>query len=534
MPLLLSSVTPDALIQFGGRLHPLLLHMPIGLFAAVALVEIAAIVRRKPLDQSVRMTLVWMTALSAAMAMTSGLLLSREDSYGSDALQTHKLLGIGVAVGSMLMAICASKTSLRWAYGLLLIATGAALFPAGHIGGTITHGDDFLTEPFADKPAALRPAADAASAVTDAGGTQSAFAANIAPIIHEKCLGCHSASRHKGGLSLETPDSILAGAEAGPVIVAGDASASELAIRLRLPLEDKYHMPPESKPQLSEAEIAAIEQWINAGAETSPSDALSFPDAVSPAPETEDLSPAPTPSEDALAALRAAQAHVEFVDPANGLLWIDFAAAPTTDDAQALALLTPVKDFIADLSLAGTRSGDGVLALAATMPRLHALNMSRTACNAAGLRSLSGHATLAELRLTQTRLDDAAVDSLIALPALTRIYLWNAGISPEAAERLHAGNAELIVDVGVPTSAQPLETEAAIALSGEASPPGNAGANPAPVQTSLLPANAVCPVSGKPVNPKFAIVHDGKVIGFCCQDCAAQFWSDPEKYPLPK
>ena len=51
---------------------------------------------------------------------------------------------------------------------------------------------------------------------------------------------------------------------------------------------------------------------------------------------------------------------------------------------------------------------------------------------------------------------------------------------------------------------------------------------PSVPEASLAPVNTVCPVSGSPVNPKYRVVYDGKVIGFCCPECPKAFWADPE------
>lgn len=43
--------------------------------------------------------------------------------------------------------------------------------------------------------------------------------------------------------------------------------------------------------------------------------------------------------------------------------------------------------------------------------------------------------------------------------------------------------------------------------------------------------NQVCPVMGKPVNPKVKTVsYNGKVYGFCCSGCDKKFAADPARY----
>ncbi|RIK71010.1 MAG: hypothetical protein DCC67_20485 [Planctomycetota bacterium] len=39
-----------------------------------------------------------------------------------------------------------------------------------------------------------------------------------------------------------------------------------------------------------------------------------------------------------------------------------------------------------------------------------------------------------------------------------------------------------------------------------------------------------CPVSGKPVNLKASVEHDGKKVYFCCEGCPKAFAENPEKY----
>jgi YHS domain-containing protein len=55
-------------------------------------------------------------------------------------------------------------------------------------------------------------------------------------------------------------------------------------------------------------------------------------------------------------------------------------------------------------------------------------------------------------------------------------------------------------------------------------------ASPATTQKAQ-PVNKKCPVGGHDVDPKGqTIEYKGKVIGFCCDDCIADFKKDPEKY----
>ena len=90
------------------------------------------------------------------------------------------------------------------------------------------------------------------------------FEKTVRPILAENCFKCHShaENKFKGGLALDSPASILKGGETGPAIVPSQPEKSLLLQAVRQSGELK--MPP--KGQLTSAQVAAIEQWIKAGA----------------------------------------------------------------------------------------------------------------------------------------------------------------------------------------------------------------------------------------------------------------------------
>jgi YHS domain-containing protein len=54
---------------------------------------------------------------------------------------------------------------------------------------------------------------------------------------------------------------------------------------------------------------------------------------------------------------------------------------------------------------------------------------------------------------------------------------------------------------------------------------------PSATQPAAKAVNTKCPVTGEDVDPSVATtVYKGKTIGFCCDDCIADFKKDPEKY----
>ena len=89
--------------------------------------------------------------------------------------------------------------------------------------------------------------------------------ADLVPILQARCTMCHGGAAPTLGLRLDSVEGLLAGSERGPVVVPGDADASELVRRLRgasLP-----RMPLTGPPYLDDAEIDLFVRWIAAGAE---------------------------------------------------------------------------------------------------------------------------------------------------------------------------------------------------------------------------------------------------------------------------
>ncbi len=509
-------MTIDQLLQFAGRLHPMVLHAPIGMVIGLLAIEAVALVLRRPLARESRTTLVMLVAFTAVLSAVSGLLLHNEGASESALVQTHQWLGIAVASAAATMAV------LQWrgrglAYAAMLVVTAGLLVPTGHYGASMTHGIAFLTEPFAPKTERV--------ALTSA--TEDVFVRSIKPILDSTCISCHGAERTKGKLALHTREAIERGGENGAILLAGLPSESEIIRRLRLPLDDDEHMPPPTKRQPSEAEIAAIEAWIAAGASfgtsTATVEALALPVAQTPAVAEGSLAPPPAPTQ-ALASLRQKLIHVEPLARDATLLIVDVSAVATTfGDQDALLLLAPIREQIADLKLARSKITDATAALAATMPHLARLDLSATAISDDGVAALATAPALTELILSQTSLSERSVTTLSGMRSLKRLYLWKTGLADDAKQRIATALPLAIVDTGSIADAEILARESDVA-------PATAPATATATSSALVPVNTTCPVADKPVDPNFAIVYKGRVIGFCCKHCLAKFLDDPAPY----
>jgi hypothetical protein len=91
------------------------------------------------------------------------------------------------------------------------------------------------------------------------------FEKKVRPLLHARCLSCHSAAAKKsrGGLRLDSRPAMLKGGDSGPAVVPGQPAKSLLLQAVRHEHET-LAMPPTGK--LPPAEIAVLEEWVRRGA----------------------------------------------------------------------------------------------------------------------------------------------------------------------------------------------------------------------------------------------------------------------------
>ena len=105
------------------------------------------------------------------------------------------------------------------------------------------------------------------------------FESKVRPVLANNCYACHTDSQ-MGGLRLDSADAVQKGGKSGPPIVPGKPDDSLLIQAIRQ-THARLKMPPGGK--LKDEEIAAIAEWVKAGA-VWPAGAA--PEASRPRPST--------------------------------------------------------------------------------------------------------------------------------------------------------------------------------------------------------------------------------------------------------
>ncbi|WP_373652549.1 c-type cytochrome domain-containing protein [Schlesneria sp. DSM 10557] len=105
------------------------------------------------------------------------------------------------------------------------------------------------------------------------------FHRDVLPVLRKYCVGCHNPQEAEGGLVLQDYARTVQGGSEGPGIVAG--KSRESLLWKRLTATDETRMPPKDHPAPAPEEVAAIREWIDAGAKA-PAAPFTRPDLVTP------------------------------------------------------------------------------------------------------------------------------------------------------------------------------------------------------------------------------------------------------------
>ncbi|MCC6460520.1 MAG: chitobiase/beta-hexosaminidase C-terminal domain-containing protein [Saprospiraceae bacterium] len=423
-----------------ARLHPLLVHLPIGiLLLAFGLECLSRWGRRHDLQAAIRLSLA-AGVLSALAAAGTGWLLGQHGGYETDLLQRHQWLGLATAG----LAVLSWWGQGRSWYFPAFAATIGLLVLAGHYGGSLTHGDRYL---FEKEESATE---QTTTTLTAPGPETPVFSGLIQPILQQKCYACHNANKHKGELRLDSPEGIVKGGKNGKVIEPGQPKNSPLLSRLHLPATDDKHMPPAGKPQLSDTEIRLLEWWIEQGADMQATLAtLPLPAALEAAFQKVDQNPVfanpmEAPEVAAVQRLKSLFVSVQSMGAGSPWLAVSFAGLPHPSADHWKALRTIAAQTI-DLDLSHTDAPASVLA---DCPQVIRLNLAYTPLDDAAGPALGGLRYLETLNLTGTRVTEKIVASLEQLPLLKRLYLWQTAVPPAAMARLQQAHPQLRIEAG--------------------------------------------------------------------------------------
>ena len=270
-------------LRFLGRFHPLVLHVPIGALSALFVVEIVHCIRAKlNLDKACEI-LLWVCVLSSIPAVLAGYLLASSGGYSESLLDRHMRLGWATTfLCTWLLALrywSKTKPKFLWTYRALLCVDMLLLSLAGHYGGSLTHGSDYLTKYMPielknllgvdmseaekmlaeiNEQAAVmhaakesgKPVPIAAAANTRDFAAKKVFAQHVRPIMDQYCYSCHGPDKQKGKIRLDDLDWDMIN---GPHAESWHTALDQI---------NAGEMPPKGKAQPNNEERRLVVDWI--------------------------------------------------------------------------------------------------------------------------------------------------------------------------------------------------------------------------------------------------------------------------------
>ncbi|MGN6618120.1 MAG: c-type cytochrome domain-containing protein [Ilyomonas sp.] len=423
------------MFYFLGRLHPALVHLPIGILL-IALLLIWLSSKKYNISYEAIKIVLLIGMLTAVLSCITGYALSMHDDYDKMLVSWHMWMGIGVAVASMLLYVRFVNKQFDISYKILCFALIALIFITGHLGGELTHGSNFLS--FGTDTVAID-----AKPITNVQEAK-VYRDIVQPIFYKQCYSCHGPNRQKGGLRMDDFSLLMKGGKDGKVISVSDADKSELIKRLLLPKEDEHHMPPKEKSQLNEKQIALLHWWIEHGADTAKYvKELPQPEKLKPIllalqnahPEIKapsNIPSVPVEKADDKAILRLQNKGVIVMPVAqnSNYLMANFVTATNIHDTD-LALLQPVKKQLVWLKIGDTNISDNGLKYISECSNLMLLQLNNTAITDRGLKQLDKLQQLQSLNLVATNVTADGVSALKNLKQLHSLYLYQTKVKKE-------------------------------------------------------------------------------------------------------
>jgi len=443
-----NKVTLPPSLQAVGRMHPLLLHLPIGLLVISFILWIG----KKNIDagsfQKIFILVLQVTAFTAALTALMGFFLSREGGYDENILLKHKVLGITTAILSYtLLLVYKSFPAKNFAFGATITLSIAAMIIGSHFGSNLTHGEGFVWQP-------LKSEKDIEEKITD---SSSLFTAAIRPILRSKCFSCHNEKKAKGGLIMTTEEKILEGGKKGPIWKSGDALNSHLIQNVNLPEDEKKHMPPKGKPQLSQEQIDLLFAWIQSGADMKKTmKDYADDDTVKilaakfihlPKTETEKIYSFAAVSPSTIQKLNGPFCSVFPISQNSPALQADFFVREKFD-RKKLEELLKVKQQLVILNLGNMPVTDADMKTVSQFTNLEKLVLNNSWITNDALNEIKKLKGLQSLSLAGTQIDKNAGQSFLQFDSLKEVFIWNTRISATEAGEIQKQNRKIRFDQG--------------------------------------------------------------------------------------
>ncbi|MEY4057139.1 MAG: hypothetical protein EBU05_03070 [Chitinophagia bacterium] len=479
------------MLDFIGHLHPLIVHLPIGILLLGVLMMVYQHFSKVDLRAPISLAFL-VGSISAVLACIAGWILSNSGEYDALLVQKHQWTGISTAVIGLLVYF------LKQYRKLLAVILTQLVFITGHYGGTLTHGENYLFKSNENSNKSqvdtIKVEAKKITQTISNGAdsltieTHNVYKEEIAPLLKLRCYNCHSAIKQKNGLRLDGEMFIKKGGKSGKIFVAGNTFKSPLYTSLVLPIDDEKHMPPKGKHQLSQNEILIIENWIKSGAsfediidtisnkevannitaanKIADKNILDDPklkNAKAEITETkkkdiennnikgfENISNLPNPAPLSPAIIEGfKQENIILTNIAEGSNFVmaNFVNVVPFNNA-ILQALKNINEQLVVLKLTNLPINDNDIKIVADLKNIKKLNVENTLITDNGMEYIKQLSKLEQLNLYGTNVSDEGLMELASLKNLSVLYLWKTKVTLNGIEQFKKINPKVVIEIG--------------------------------------------------------------------------------------
>jgi uncharacterized membrane protein len=417
-----------------GKLHPLLVHLPIGILIVAFAMELASRAKKYEYLKKSISFILGLAALSAILASFTGWIMPKAGSFDEALLGKHFWFAISLTIGiAVLFLFEKFRAHKTWGklYFPFFILNILLLSITGHFGGSLTHGSNYL---FEDENSQVIEVKDVNELLV--------FEEIVQPILAKKCTSCHNPQKIKGELIMTTFQGLKKGGKEGPVFISGNAKESPMIERVHLEKVEKKHMPPDGKVQLTNDEIQILTWWINEGAvfqkkvgdleqEEKIKNILKKYETTT-ITQTANLKSA---NQSSINNLISKDIKVYPLDKAYKTLSISM-AYDTLISKSKVKQLKKVGKHIKHLDLSFTRLNSEMLSSISNFENLENLNLQETLVDDEALEEIESLKYLKRINLYGTEVSDEGLESIKKLQALEQVYLWKTKVTEEGIKAL--------------------------------------------------------------------------------------------------
>jgi uncharacterized membrane protein len=411
-----------------GRFHPIIIHLPIGFIIIGLLIEL----NRKKFtggENILKFIFFWGT-VSCILSVISGYFQYLKEGLLWQSIDLHFYAGIMTLLLTFGFYQHLNDQNFfnslpRKFYSIGLILT---ISITGHLGGQITHGDEYWTEPFQviiNDETSKDESLFSISNISE----KPIFNSLIQPILNSKCVSCHNSKKSKGKLALHNFEALQKGGKNGSLINYKNPELSEILVRIHLPKNEKKHMPPKSKKQLTKAEINILSHWINLGApEKTLLKDIEIKDEIlsnivqkeeSFFPEIEINAPNNKP----ISFLRKKGIHIAPITKSSNFLYLS-SYNYHEFIREDISELKKLKDNLVDIDLSNSSFNDEIFEILSTFTNLTRLKLNYTSVSGKGIEKLSSLNNLKSLHLINTKVNSSIISVINSFPAIEKAFLF--------------------------------------------------------------------------------------------------------------